>query len=180
MQYPFTLEHNDYLTYLLYSTSQSRKVQKRRSLNKIILVTIYLLTALFLYNINGPWAAGLFLLLCLPLYFFYNTFERKQYLKHFTKLINTHFKDSIGKPSSIELGDKSFHVVDDEDNWYAYEDIQEIIEIDSLVIVQLKNGAAILIPKERIPNASSLVETLHQEAAARNIPERKDLDWKWK
>lgn len=180
MLFPFTLDQNDYLSYLFYSTSRSVKVRKRRSLNKLILLMIYMATGIYLFIRNGPVASAIFFLLCFPLYFLYNTFEKKQYLKHFTRFINDHFKDNLGKPASIELADNSFHVLDDEDNWYAYEDIEEIMETNELVIIQLKTGVAVLLPKNKIENAEGLVTQLNNLSTSKNIKYTQNLEWKWK
>src|SRR5687767_10552255 len=180
MLFPYTLDQNDYLSYLFFSTSRSKKVRKRRSLNKLILLIIYMVTGLYLFNRNGPVASAVFFLLCLPLYFLYNTFEKKQYLKHFRKFIDTHFKDLIGKPASIELAENSFHVLDDEDNWYAYEDIEEVMETTELIIIQLKSGTAVLLPKNKIENTEALVNQLSTISTSKNIPYSRNLEWKWK
>ena len=180
MIFTYSLDHNDYLTYLFYTTSKSKKIQKRRSLNKLILMIMYVATGMYLFSRNGPIASAIFFLLCFPLYFLYNVFEKKQYLKHFTRFINLHFTDRIGKAASIELAENNFHVIDDEDNWYAYEDIEEITETSALVIVQLKNGVAIILPKNKIQNIGSLTEKLSQMATLKNIQFHKDPDWKWK
>jgi len=180
MLYQYSLDQNDYLTFLYYSTSKSKKVQKRRALNKLVLMIIYVLTGMMLFNRNGPIASAAFFLLCLPLYFMYNWFEKKQYVKHFTRFISMHFQDRIGKPASIELEDERFHVIDEDDNWYAYADIEEISEINEMVIVQLKNGVAVLLPKNKITDAEELAERLNHLATVKQIPYHKDLSWKWK
>ena len=180
MSYQYSLDQNDYMTFLYYSTSKSKRVQRRRALNKLVLMIIYVLTGMMLFNRNGPIASAAFFLLCLPLYFMYNWFEKKQYVKHFTRFINTHFQDRIGKPASIELEDDKFHVIDEEDNWHAYEDIEEISEINEMVIVQLKNGVAILLPKNKIRDVDKLVAQLTQQTSQKKIPYNSDLGWKWK
>ncbi len=180
MLFKYSVDHNDYLSYLFYSASKSKKAQKRRAMNKLVLMIIYVLTGLMLYSRNGPVASAAFFLLCLPLYFLYNVFEKKQYHKHFNRFINTHFKDRIGKPSTVELREDGIHVVDDEDNWHAYEDIEEISETNALIIVQLKNGVAIILPKNKIQQKESLADKLAQAAASKNIIYNKELEWKWK
>lgn len=180
MIFNYSLDQDDYLTYLFYSTSKSKKVQKRRSLNKLILMIMYVVTGMYLHDRNGPIASAIFFLLCFPLYFLYNTFEKKQYLKHFKKFINHHFIDRIGKEASIELAENNFHVVDDEDNWYAYEDIESVTETNALIIIQLKSGVAILLPKNKIQNVDALIEKLSQMASLKNIVLNKEPAWKWK
>ena len=141
---------------------------------------IYVLTGMMLFSRNGPIASAAFFLLCLPLYFLYNLFEKKQFYRHFTRFINAHFTNRIEKPSTIELREDGFHVMDDEDNWHAYEDIEEISETNTMIIIQLKNGVAIILPKNKIKDAYKLVELLSHHAAAKKIPYHSDLTWKWK
>ncbi len=150
MIYHYHLTQKDYLDYLFYSASTSKKVQKRRALNKLVLMMVIVLTGFMLYNKNGPVASAAFFLLCLPLYFLYSRFERRQYDRHFNKFIQNHFMDRIGKPASIELNDDTFQVVDDENNTYTYNDIEQVNETSTLTIIQLKSGTAIILPKERI------------------------------
>lgn len=180
MKSEYHLDHEDYMSYLQFSTTLSKKVQKRRALNKLVLMIVIVATGFLLYSRNGPFASGLFFLLCLPLYFFYGVFEKKQFNRHFKRFINDHFKGTLGKPSSIELLDASFHVIDDEDNIYAYSDIEEIRETESLIIIQLKKGLAILLPKNKLQNVSAFIELLNREIVEHNIPFHRQLDWKWK
>lgn len=180
MLFTYSLDQNDYLDYLFYSTSKSKKVQKRRALNKLVLMVIYVVTGLMLYNRSGPIASAVFFLLCLPLYFLYSLFEKKQYTRHFVRFINDHFNDRIGKVASIELKDDGFDVIDDENNQYTYEDIEEVSETNSLVIVQLKSGTAILLPKNKIQNWESLSERLSERATVKSVKYTKQLNWKWR
>src|SRR5688572_12808294 len=144
MIFQYHLDKSDYLHYLFYSTSRSKKVKKRRSLNKFILSVMYLVMGYYLYKNHGMMPALFFFLLCVPLYFLYNVFERKQYLKHFNKFIDYHFKDNIDRKSTIQIEDDRFLVVDDEELWHSYDDIEEVHETNQLMVVQLKNGVAIL------------------------------------
>ena len=180
MIYSYHLTHSDYLDYLFYSTSKSKKVQKRRALNKLVLMIVIVLTGFMLFNKNGPIASAAFFLLCLPLYFFYSRFEKRQYTRHFTRFIKDHFMHRIGKPATIEVMDDSFHVIDDEDNVYSYNDIEELTETGTLIIIQLKNGVAVVLPKDKIEASSSLIERLSQEVSERKILFTRDKDWKWK
>ena len=180
MVYQYSLSKPDYLHYMFYSTSKSRKVAKRRSLNKLLLMVMVLMTVYFLYSKNWPFASAVFFLLCIPLYFLYNTFERKQYLKHFNRFIDNHFTKYIDKSSTIELAETNFHVIDDEDQWHNYADIEEITDTSELLILQLKNGVAILLPKKKIDQSAELIETFKQKATQYQIAYVDQQSWKWK
>lgn len=141
---------------------------------------VYVMTGLMLFSKNGPIASAVFFLVCLPLYFLYGRFEKKQYERHFSKFIQTHFSDRIGKPASIELQSESFRVIDDEDNTYTYSDIEDVNETTGMIIIQLKRGPAIILPKDKIDNSASLIQSLKESATQKNIPFQTDMNWKWR
>jgi hypothetical protein len=179
MTFNYHLSESDFLDYLFYSTSRSRKVQKRRALNKLILMIIYVVMGLFLFNRNGPIASAVFFVLCIPLYFFYNAFEKKQYNRHFTRFIQNHFQSLVNKPSTITFDDDTVRVIDDEDITYPVTDIEEIHETGSLIMLQMKSGTAVLIPKAQITDLSSLTSKV-ELLEARGIPLYRNVTWKWK
>ena len=179
MTFNYHLSESDFLHYLFYSTSRSRKVQKRRSLNKLILMIIYVVMGLFLFNRNGPIASAVFFILCIPLYFFYNAFEKKQYTRHFNRFIQNHFQSLVNKPSTITFDDDAVRVIDDEDITYPVADIEEIHETGSLIMLQMKSGTAVLLPKSQITDLPALTAKLDQLGAG-GIPLYRNLSWKWK
>lgn len=179
-KYSYHIDQADYLLYLFYSTSKSKRVQKRRALNKLVLMMIYVLTGIMIFSRSGPIASAAFFLLCIPVYFLFNMMERKQYNKHFTRFINDHFKDRVGKPASIELQENAFRVLDEEDNTFPYEEIEYITETGEMIIVQLNNGVAILLPKARISEHADLITELKRISGLNSIPYNSELDWKWK
>lgn len=181
MRIDYHLDQKDYLSYFYYSASKSQKVQKRRKMNKIILIIIYLITAVFLYNRNGPVAAGIFIMLCLPLYFLYGRFEKRQYTRHFNRFIKMHFQNQIGKSFFVEFNEESMRVVDEDDITYTYNDITSIEETPDLFILQLESGVAVLLPKNKIADQTgALREKLHTISNANDIPFQTDLAWEWK
>lgn len=141
---------------------------------------MYVATGLFLYNRNGPMASAVFFLLCLPLYFLYNTFEKRQYNRHFKQFINLHFKDRIGKPIQFEFEADGIHLTDEEDNRFLYTDIEWISETSTLIIIQMKSGNAFIIPKSKIDPIGAFSTTLQDSATKASIPFNKELGWKWK
>ena len=141
---------------------------------------MYVATGMFLFSRNGPIASAAFFLLCVPLYFLYNTFERKQYQRHFTKFINTHFKERVGKPNTIELDENGVHIIDDEDNRLAYADMEWIAETPAMIIIQSKPGTAYIIPKAKLDQQDDFISALSAHAMKAGVTYNKELEWKWK
>lgn len=180
MKYEYQLHEDDYMQYLLYSTSRSKKVVKRRSLNKLMLMIIYVITGLFLYNRNGPIASAAFFLLCIPLYFLYGYFERKQYHKHFLKFIRDQYKEWMNKPITFEITDNVINIRDEDPNHLSPPDIEWIAELPSEFILQSKEGKAFIVPRNKVDDLPSFTSALKAFAAAGSAEYRDELKWKWK
>lgn len=143
-------------------------------------MAMVVITGIFLYTRNGPIASAAFFILCLPLYFLYNTFERRQYQKHFTKFIRLHFQEMIDKAITLNISDIEMTIMDQEENRILFTDIESITETKDIYIIQHKDGNAFLIAKENVTPAGELSQQLTRIATDQSIPYKTDLEWKWK
>jgi Ca2+/Na+ antiporter len=181
MTFQYVPEESDFLNYLYYVTTKSKRVQRKRTLNKLVVLFIYFITGLFLYNKQGPVTSGLFFLLCLPMYFFYSYFERRQYLKHFTRYISANYKDEIGVSTSIFLDDEGVNIgIGESNHKLLWTETESISETGSMILIQEKNQNSIVIPKEKTQNVEMLISQLKSLASAHNIKYEEELNWKWK
>ena len=142
---------------------------------------VYFFVGLFLYSRQGPVTSGVFFLLCLPMYFLYSYFERKQYFKHFTRYINANYKNEIGATTSISIDNEGVSVALAENTHTLYwSNIEIIIETISFILIQEKNQDSILIPKEKTNQKEALIAELKKMSSSHDIPYQEELDWKWK
>ena len=147
----------------------------------MVILFIYFLTGLFLYNKQGPLTSGLFFLLCLPTYFLYGYFEKRQYFKHFTKYIRANYKDEVGKQTTIDLDDAGITIsIGDSSAKMLWSDIEVFNETGSIIMIQQKDQNSIVIPKQKISNLTELIAELKRIAALHSIPYQEELNWKWK
>ena len=63
MTFEYIPDESDFLNYLYYMTTKSKRVVKKRTINKMVILFIYFITGLFLYNSQGPVTSGLFFLI---------------------------------------------------------------------------------------------------------------------
>ncbi len=180
MRFEYQLDEKDYMNYLLYSTSKSKKVVKRRALNKILLMAMYFITGMFLWNKNGPVASAVFFVLCIPLYFLYSHFERKQYHKHFSRFIQGHYKEWMGKDITVDVEDDNIHIVDEDDTTLVASDIEWVGETGEQIIIQAKAGKAFIIPKKKLTDNQALSTKLKEMTGAAQVAYNEELAWKWK
>ena len=181
MTYTYIPDESDYLNYLYYVTTKSKRVRKKRSMNKLVILFIYFFMGLFLYNRQGLVTSGLFLALCLPTYFLYGYFEKKQYLKHFTKYIKANYSQEIGVTTTITLDDDGVSIaLGDSKTKMMWTEIEEINETGSLLLIQEKSQNAIVIPKQKTARLDELTTELKAIAGKHAIPYLEELDWKWR
>jgi hypothetical protein len=181
MTFEFTPDENDFLQYLYYVTTRSKRVKKKRTINKMVILFIYFMIGLYLYNGQGPVTAAVFFILCLPAYFFYNYFEKKQYKKHFIRYTQANYKDEIGVATKIDLDQEGVSIsIGENKTSMPWSEITEVNETGSLILIQEKDQNAIVIPKQKTTGIEELKTELKQLAASHNIPYLEELDWKWK
>jgi hypothetical protein len=83
------------------------------------------------------------------MYFIYNYFERKQYVKHFSRYIKANFSDEIGVTTTIHLDEEGITIeLGESKTKMLWTEIQDINETGSLILIQEKNQNAIVIPKQ--------------------------------
>ncbi|MEO6133203.1 MAG: YcxB family protein [Saprospiraceae bacterium] len=181
MTYEFVPDEKDYLNYLYYVTTKSQKVRKKRAMNKLVILFLYFIAGLFLYNSQGPVNAGIFFLLCLPVYFLYGYFEKRQYLRHFTKYIKANYSQEIGVHTTIDSDGEGISIsVGDSKTKMAWSEVVKINETGELLLIEEKNQNAIVIPKQKTNHAGELISELKAIASDHNIQYITELDWKWK
>ncbi len=181
MTFEYTPAESDFLLYLYYVTTKSKRVVRKRAINKLVILGLYFVIGIFLYNSQGPVASGLFFLLCLPMYFFYTYFEKRQYLRHFTRYVKANYGDEIGALTTIALDDDGVSItVRDTSTKMLWPEIEDIIETGSLILIEEKSQNAIVIPKQKTSNVEPLIAELKRIASSHNFPYNEELNWKWK
>ncbi|MNE30090.1 hypothetical protein D3C80_1235900 [compost metagenome] len=60
------------------------------------------------------------------------------------------------------------------------EELEAINEIPSIILLGLKGGQSLIIPRQEIVNTPGLIIELKELALKLNIPYKTDPDWVWK
>lgn len=181
MTYGYVPDEKDYLTYLYYVTTNSDRVRKKRTMNKLVILFLYFIAGIFLYNSQGPVNAGFFFLLCFPMYFFYTYFEKRQYLRHFTRYIKANYSQEIGVPVAINLGDEGISVkVGDTETKIPWSEVIQVNETSTMLLIEEKNQNAIVIPKQKTSGIDQLIAELKTISITNHFPYNEELSWKWK
>ncbi len=181
MKIAFEISEEDLLAHQLFATSNAESVRKRRGRGRLFLILIYLAAGIYLWFQSGPMIGGIFLLVCIPLYFLFTRLESKQYLKQIKSLVKDQIKDREAKITTLHFENHQVTMADGSNaSTLPLTEISTIYEIKQLYSLKLKNGQAIVLPKKHKNEANDTDARLHQLAEKLGIPFIQELDWEWK
>jgi hypothetical protein len=181
MKIEYKLTEEDMLQHQLFATSQSKQIIKRRTKGKLFLLLVYMGMGIYIWNRSGVTSAGVFFILCLPLYFIYVHFEKKQYANHFRKFVRKEYQDQLDRTATIRFEKDRIEMTDGVDEGtIPFSELERIDELATFYTLSLKSSQSILLPKQTL-NASSDVRTFLTGLAEQlDIPYESNLEWKWK
>lgn len=183
MKVCYFLEKNDHLIFQLYQASKSERIRKKRFHSQIRPAVIYWIAGLYFFWRGSVWVT-LFLIIVGVLWFiYYPLWERGHYVRHYQSFIDEKFpaKSQVESEVNLDFDETYIHCKN-----YLGESkvllsaIQEIIELDTLILIKLSDAESVILPKERIENIDEVKSYLKTLAERLNIPYQQELDWQWK
>lgn len=173
------LQEEDYLTYLLYSASRSKRSRANRRRSWLVITGAFLVIGYFFYGKDSFYSYCFFGLAVLNL-FLYPLYQRYTYKKHYRKFVADNLSYRIGKESTIDFGSDVIETKDvTGESKFNVSEVAEIIEINTHYFVKLQSDDGLIIPKTAVDNPDFGEELL----AIFDRPEIvliRDLDWEWK
>ncbi len=181
MTITYSLSENDFLTHQLYGASMSERIMKKRRRTRLIAPLAYVLIGLF-YLIVSRQAAAIFLFVTAILwYLIYPLWERRRYVRHYQAYIRENFRDRIGKPLKLTIGEEDLFAEEgDIESKMPLSELGSMIEISEAIYLKLKTGEAIVLPKSQMENLGALKEKLKSLAAKLDIPYVLNDEWQWR
>jgi hypothetical protein len=178
----YSLDENDYLMHQLYASSKSDRTKNKRRQSIIIIPIIYGAFGLFSLIKDKNYGLSIFFFVIAILwYLFYPIFQRSYYKKHFKGFVKENYKNNFGKVVSVEFNTDIIRTTENgSESKILTTEIDEINEIPSLIILKLKSGLSLVLPKDKIKTKDDLTANLKELAAYLNINYHLDLDWQWK
>lgn len=178
IQYP--LDENDFLTHQLYIASKSERIKKKRKRSRLIVPVAYAVMAMLFYYQGKVELMLLFLIIALCWYTIYPSWERKKYERHYLQFISENYKIRIGRMATLSINNDCFMTKDNGgESKILTSETEEIVEIPSLILVRLKSGQSLIIPKNKIDNADEVRITLKELAGILKINYIVEDSWKW-
>lgn len=176
----YSLRKEDYLQHLLYSASKTPAILKKRKRNRIILPVLYLSIGIFGF-INGNFPLFMALLALAALWYWaFPRWEQKQYIRQYSKYLDTQLQEEAGK--DIELEFSPGQILQKESGQVfsiQYDQIRGWFETTDAVYIGLNDGYTVIIPKTGISQLAEIENIVRGNDANVVIPQIKDLNWKW-
>ncbi len=126
-------------------------------------------------------STGITFLIISPLWFFlYPIWEKKYYVKHYKGFIIENYKDRFDRTINLEINNEFIITKENgSESTILTSEFDEIVEIHSIILIKLKNGHWLILPKVKINELDLLTNKLKELATHLNIKYRLDLQWKW-
>jgi hypothetical protein len=112
---------------------------------------------------------------------FYPLREKRRYIKFYKAHIKENFGKRMGNSCSIELENEFLLLTEgDTEIRVPVTDVESITEISTAVIIRLRAGTNLSLPKAKIAHMEELKNILKELAKKLNIVYKEELDWVWK
>lgn len=181
MTVEYSIDEKDYLTFQLFTASQSELISKRRFRAKTIPPVIYVVLGCVMIVYQRLDFTIIFGLLAVVWYLFYPLREKRLYKDNYEKFIRQNLKDKFGQKATLTIGAQ--HLVNKDEigeNRIKLTEIAMINEIPELILIKLKQGQTFILPKNKISDADALRIKLKDLADELGIVYRNEYEWRWK
>lgn len=181
MKIAYSIDENDYLTFQLYTASNSPMVKKRRFISRLVPAIAYLLLAVtFFYKGNITMIIA-FSALALVWYLFYPLHDKNVYKRQYQKFIKENMNNKFGRPATLSFEAPLVKAKDEvSETKINYSEIESITEIPEMFLLKLKTNQSFILPKSKIENAETLNLYFKTFESNEGIPFYVQSLWKWK
>jgi hypothetical protein len=181
MTFTFKVEEKDYLVHQLYVASKSDFVRKRRLRNTWIITLLYIGCGLLFYFRHKPFTGIVFVVLGLLWLVLYPMWQRYSYKRQYIKIVRESLKDRFGKSGTLEIDDEYLLLKSDgSESRLTTKEVEAVNEISQVVMIKLRNGQSIILPKDNCSDPEKLIARLKLLAAHLSVPYNLEPDWSWK
>ncbi|KQT17466.1 hypothetical protein ASG31_08640 [Chryseobacterium sp. Leaf404] len=177
----YKISEQDYLTYLLYDSSKSKKAMTAKVINNILFVIIML--SILIYGNREGFNIEftiIFSPLAITMFFVRRIMGRNLYHKKLETYVKKNIKRRNNQNSDLLFFEK--HIVVSEkasEHKFFFNGIKEITEIKDILFIKVLENNVLIINKMTTQNINILQKFLNGISAENNISYSLDLEWKW-
>ncbi|GHV56986.1 hypothetical protein AGMMS49579_22230 [Spirochaetia bacterium] len=172
------LQECDFLQYQLYTSSKMHSTKVKKTRDRIVFSSMFLIVGFFHYFSYDGAVYGLitFSVLSIIIFILDPIYFKILYRNHFSKYIKENYQDKIGKQGSMEIENGCIVLKDDtSETKIIIEKLKEIVELKTHYFIFINNTGSIILPKN--DDANKFINILEKDF---NVKLNKELDWKWK
>lgn len=181
MNIAYNLERKDFIEYQLFTASKSETIKKSWQKSRIRIPIVYFILGLILFVLADIIFALVFIGIGAAWYFFYPSFMRKRYLRHFERYVDENLKNRFGKHVSLIFGEEFIDTTDYMgESKLKINEITEVNEIDNYIFLKFSSGESLIIPKIIINQKNEFNNFIKNLVQKLKIQHNVDLNWKWR
>jgi hypothetical protein len=180
MNTEYTLSHEDYLIFQLYTASKSKHIKQKRFNTRFIVSVLYLALGLMLIYLGNIIAGLAFVGFSVLWHLFIPVYLKKRYLKHYSNYIRENYYNRFDLPIYVRFDREIIFTKDrtGESNINSSE-LVEINEISHHYFLKFKTGESLILPKKKISNPDEVKTALADLVNQWNIKHNVETEWKW-
>lgn len=180
MKIEFHLSEDDYLTQMLFNATQSKVIKRRRLINWLICIAMFLILALTFY-LKGNYPLTIMYVVGLIIFIiFYPMYQRWLYKRSYSKYLKESMKNKSESLICIEfIGDQILlndYAGDASMNISA---IDHIYETGQYFYLRFNSSGTLILPKAHL-DVKDFTHVIQNISEKYNIPFKHELNWKWK
>ncbi|RFZ82218.1 hypothetical protein DYU05_16505 [Mucilaginibacter terrenus] len=180
MTITIVLTEEDYLTYLLYSASKSKRAQGTRRKAWLTISGLLLVMGAAMLTSNDGFYSYYFFAAGLMSLVFYPLLQRYSYKKNYRKFVRDKMAYKIGKESILKFGTEYIETKDiTGESRINTSEVAEINEIASHYFIRLKSGDGLVVPKTSVATPT-FVDDVMSVMQNPDILVTHEPNWKWK
>jgi len=178
--YQIKLEKEDFLRFLFFTASKSKRMKTKRIRSWILTTLVFLSIGVIFSQKEDKFITYYFFISAALCLFFYPFYYRWRYKRFYEKYIQENYKNRIGVINEVGFEDG---FITSKDNFgeekIKLTEIAFIYEIKDCLFIRIKNGETIVIPS-RISDYTEFKNELAMVTKKIGIIWEIELDWKWR
>ena len=178
--YQIKLEKDDFLRFMLFTASKSKRMKNKRIRSWVLTTFVILGLGLLFFQKEDKFLAYYFFISGAVCLFFYPLYYRWRYKIFYEKFIQQNYKNRIGVITEIGFED-GFIISKDKsgEEKVRLTEIEFIYEIKDNLFIRMKNGETMAIPS-KMTDYTEFKNDLSKLISNLGIAWEVELDWKWK
>lgn len=174
MKLQFRISEPEFLTFQLYTLTKSEHVQSRMKRGRIFATIMGVILTVNLFVTSANIAGAIMIAVCVAIYMMYPRYHKWRMKRNFIKYIRHNYQERFNQVEELEIHDKGVLSRNQSgEGEIPKAELTELVEIQDLFLLRMKNGASIILPKKDV----SELEKLKSKLKKIGVPFRAELDW---